>query len=495
VVAFTYRGHGYKIDDPVNDPFENVVGGSAPQAGDLVIWTAYCWGQFPAATFNEPEGFRWWWWDEDDTGFSEGYLILVASNVYDAGDLSSPPDIIIADDFNCNWFAFTPDGPFTFIDFVTGDGAGGTGYTSGNPAPISIDATGKTGPGFIVSVHGAWEPNNTVDGVWTGDTPDYDAYQVTAGDTALNSLVKHYADGVSGPDLTIDMPDEGSDNWQVAVGFWVEPTAMVHNLSASSIDGAAPVLDSPSVSQNHALAADGIAVAPVVDAASLSQNYALAASSIDGAAVVLGTPPLSVGHPLLADGVLGAAPVIDAPPLTIVVAITASDLVGAAPVLDTPAMAQKLALGAMPIVGAAPVLDEAAFSEAHALLATSIAGAAAVLDTPPMTLVEQLAAVGISVAPVLDAPALTVVHPLVADGIAVGPVLDAPPMSQVYALLADGIAVAPLVNNAALIVLRGLFVWQNPAWVVPTVSAWHDGQWKEATGQWVYRDGMWTEVG
>jgi hypothetical protein len=112
-----------------------------------------------------------------------------------------------------------------------------------------------------------------------------------------------------------------------------------------------------------------------------------------------------------------------------------------------------------------------------------------------MTLVEQLAAVGISVAPVLDAPALTVVHPLVADGIAVGPVLDAPPMSQVYALLADGIAVAPLVNNAALIVLRGLFVWQNPAWVVPTVSAWHDGQWKEATGQWVYRDGMWKEVG
>ena len=183
-----------------------------------------------------------------------------------------------------------------------------------------------------------------------------------------------------------------------------------HALSGGDLTGAAPVLDSPALSQAHALSGGDLAgSAPALDAPALSQAHALSGGDLVGAAPVLDAPSLSQAQALSGGALIGAAPVLDSPALSLAGthALSGGDLLGAAPVLDSPALSQVHALAGGALAGSGPVLDSPALVQAHALATGDLLGASPVLDAPALRQVHALVALDLlGAAPVLDSPAL-----------------------------------------------------------------------------------------
>src|SRR5690606_411029 len=115
------------------------------------------------------------------------------------------------------------------------------------------------------------------------------------------------------------------------------PTA--DELSATGIDTGAPTIDSPTLSQVHALAAGALSTgAPTASAPALSQTHILSATGIAAGAPTLGAPVLGQVHALTVSGIATAAPDVASPALGQVHALAAPGITTGAPVLDNPAL-------------------------------------------------------------------------------------------------------------------------------------------------------------
>tara|TARA_R110000772_G_scaffold99174_1_gene198762 strand:- start:37454 stop:38143 length:690 start_codon:yes stop_codon:yes gene_type:complete len=211
-LTLTTRGYGWEEGDRTPG-YGTVVSGSAPSAGDLVIW----------------HGFTY---DTDSIG-GGGWTVLgteyVAYNrcallykIITASDISSPPTLCVAGfDWAWQWHAFEPSVPISIRN---------TGFTSsgsdGNPSSMNLNESAEASPGVILSGHSSYDGTPTSGNTsWSGATPDTTTTaigtQYGPGE-GLTRFKLYGEEGSFGDSVTADMNDLGTNNIQLMCAIWVQ---------------------------------------------------------------------------------------------------------------------------------------------------------------------------------------------------------------------------------------------------------------------------------
>lgn len=278
-------------------------------------------------------------------------------------------------------------------------------------------------------------------------------------------------------------------------------------LTASELTASAPVLDTPTIGQEHVLtAAELAASAPVLDAATLGQTHALSADELTGSAPTLESPTIAEVHVLTADEISSGTPVLDSPTIGQTHALTADEISSGTPALDAAAIGQEHALTADEISSGTPVLDSPTLAEgSHALTADELTAGTPTLESPTIGQVHALTATELDAgAAVLDTPTIGQVHTLTADELLSGtptleqptlaedtdnltasdlqagtPALETPALGQAHALAADEItATAPVLGSPTLAEVHALaadeIVAGTPVLDSPTLGTIHN---------------------
>jgi hypothetical protein len=241
-----------------------------------------------------------------------------------------------------------------------------------------------------------------------------------------------------------------------------------HALAATDTEAQAPTLGTPAIGQGHALAADDLeAGSPVLGTPtleSISTIDNLTAADLEAGSPVLGTPTIGQTHALTAAGLEAQAPVLGEPELQSVAGLdnlTAADLEAGAPTLGTSTLGQVHALAADDTETQAPTLGSPTIGQTHALTAADLVAGAPVLGEPELQSVaglDNLTAADLEAgSPVLGTPTIGQVHALGAVTTTTGlPVLGEPTLGQTHELTAADLeAGAPVLGEPALIIGGG----------------------------------------
>lgn len=217
------------------------------------------------------------------------------------------------------------------------------------------------------------------------------------------------------------------------------------NLTPVGIITGAPTLDSPALSQAHALAGDGLATAaPAVGAPAIGQSHALTADDAAALPPSLTAPALTQMHELAGNGVTAEPPALGAAAVEQTHVLTAAGPTSGAPVPGTPSLG-AVALTAEDVALGAPVLPSPGLEQTHVLAAASVALGAPVLSAPGVSQTHALGAEEVLLGgPGLGAPSLGSVATLAADNLVLGaPVVEATVLSQTHELAGDDVATGP----------------------------------------------------
>jgi hypothetical protein len=207
------------------------------------------------------------------------------------------------------------------------------------------------------------------------------------GDLTLLSTGNLYQAGV-GPGADSDVPVtdiEGDSRSGVSCDIGADEyvsTGGGDSLAAQDTTTGAPELESPTITQVHALVAQDTATGAVVlESAAITQAHALTGQAIATGAPLLDTPSADA---------------------TATEELTAVDVSVGAPVLETPELSQHHGLAAANINTGAAILEVAALTQRHTFTAVPIATAAAELEAPAVLQTHALAATTITLgAPVV----------------------------------------------------------------------------------------------
>lgn len=198
--AITWDGMPPALD------YDTVTAGEAPQVGDLVVWLVS--GQ---VTYTEQSG----WTTVDETVYESLVTRIAFMKVVDSADLASPTSPLSGgsgSDGAAHWFA---------IRNFTGTPAHGNFVSDSEPGAkppaLDFDLSAVAGPLVVLSWFSILEDSVLTSPKWIGDTPTAEVSTIF-----VMSLAAVYDEGETGPDLQLDMADEGSIN--VLGGFEVHFT-------------------------------------------------------------------------------------------------------------------------------------------------------------------------------------------------------------------------------------------------------------------------------
>jgi hypothetical protein len=225
-IVLTQKGYGYEPtagaagDSPYDLAldYNNVVGGEAPEAGDLVMW--FTWALSTANPTNDLAASGW----ASDTVTLAGTTsrhVGAFAKVIEADDLSSPPEAITDSSADAAgfWAAFSvPSGEDTTAVFgLAGNYGGGSA-----PSDVGVDASGATGLLLIVAL--ATGTDGAIQLAWAGATEDV-SFEVDNLDTGnfvnvdFRAAFKAYPLDAAGDSVTLSKGDDDSEN--SLAGFYV----------------------------------------------------------------------------------------------------------------------------------------------------------------------------------------------------------------------------------------------------------------------------------
>ncbi len=199
-VAFKGAGWNRVSAATLPSSYGNVISGSAPAAGDFVLWM--CVGENTSGTYASPSG-----WTRNVTSNT---TVAAFSKIAAAGDISSPPSLHTGGDgvMVAMWICYTVQSVTTTTHFsYTGQGS-----NTSAPSNQSIAASGATGP--LISASLGTGTDGSIGLGWSGATASQSpsAANIGGGTQDVIAFVKTYANGVSGEAITASKPDDGSFN-------------------------------------------------------------------------------------------------------------------------------------------------------------------------------------------------------------------------------------------------------------------------------------------
>lgn len=208
-LLLTQKGYGYAQSvggtGNVTLGYGTVSSGSAPVAGDLVVWTVYAYDN-AAQAINDLTGSGW----TQDRRYIAGSLCSsVLTKVVVAGDVSSPPTGVTAPTAGsvAAWVAYTITGSVSALTVNNHDSE----FSSASaPASDIQNSTTIPGESYSITVACGGGSDDNIGLNWSGATPDF-SFQRTNIDSGID--VKF--DGVlvlGGANVTISKDDDGTLN-------------------------------------------------------------------------------------------------------------------------------------------------------------------------------------------------------------------------------------------------------------------------------------------
>jgi len=175
--------------------YDTVVSGNGPEVGDLVVWMIAAVG----GTWGDPSG-----WTVIDNATGTFIRRVAMWKVVDAADLATPISPIgSASGMTAHWYAVR-----NFAGTPVAANFADNTPTNGDPAAVDLDFSAVAGPMLAFSWHSSVAGANLFTPAWIGADPDVEQ----SGDSNMTSFAALIEEGAFGPDLQVDMGDEGFDN-------------------------------------------------------------------------------------------------------------------------------------------------------------------------------------------------------------------------------------------------------------------------------------------
>ena len=209
-ITLAQKGYGYvegaSSTANLTLGYGTVSGGSAPAAGDLVVWIVYALDN-TAQAIDDLTGSGW----SQDRRYVSGLLCSsVLAKVVVAGDVSSPPTGVTAPTSYsaAMWVAYTVTGTVSTLTVTNHDSEYGSGSA---PASDAQDSTAVPDDEYAITVAFGGGNDGTIGLNWSGATPDV-AFQVSnlGGSTTDVEFAAELSLG--GASITISKDDDGALN-------------------------------------------------------------------------------------------------------------------------------------------------------------------------------------------------------------------------------------------------------------------------------------------
>jgi hypothetical protein len=219
IIILTQKGYGTAkgANETANLTlnYGTVGSGSAPVAGDLVIWHVWAFDT-GASPINSLTGSGWSQSSvinpSSDAIYMRGYAKVLV-----AGDISSPPTAVTSPEQGAvgAWVAYTVTGkPVTTLTFAGEAGERGSGLSYVNAVSnVSLNMSSVDGPAFASTM--LTGSDGSVNQGWTGATPDGSQSANDFGFTGVMDYThywKVYADSIVGDNITAVGGDNGAIN-------------------------------------------------------------------------------------------------------------------------------------------------------------------------------------------------------------------------------------------------------------------------------------------
>lgn len=213
-LSLTQKGYGYIESESTGNltmSYANVQSGSAPSAGDLVVWMVGA-VDTSAQAINDMSGSSW----TQSRGYSNPICASVLAKVVTADDVASPGTVVTAptDGAAAMWIAYTVSGSVSSL------GAGGVSIVyggTGDPGDASLDASSFTRAVLLSFGLASGTPSLA----WTGATADiqFTRTNVTYVGGSVSGDWEWMAKlSAPGDSITVQKGDDGSAN-TIGVGY------------------------------------------------------------------------------------------------------------------------------------------------------------------------------------------------------------------------------------------------------------------------------------
>jgi len=195
--------------------YGTVGSGSAPAAGDLVVWHVWAYDE-GGSPLNSLTGSGWSQSSvinpNSDPIYMRGYAKVIVS-----GDVSSPPTAITGPQKGGvgAWVAYTVTGkPVETLTLSAAAGAQGAGISFNDAvASVGLDMSAISGPAFASTM--LTGSDGSINQGWTGATPDGSQSQSDFGFDGIMDFThywKAYQDSIAGDNITAVGGDNGAIN-------------------------------------------------------------------------------------------------------------------------------------------------------------------------------------------------------------------------------------------------------------------------------------------
>lgn len=194
--------------------YGTVDGGSAPAAGDLVVWMVFG-GDNTAQPIVDLTGSGW---AQARTYIGTAWGASILGKVLVAGDISGPPTVVSAPNTfggSASWVAYTVSGTIATLTANALTLNIGSGGGANAPADIVIDSSALSSPD--VAVTGCFGHSNGAGNTqtWTGATPDVDVeFQTYVGAPTRDRYM--FGEDIGGVNITFHKDDNGGGNSNAA---------------------------------------------------------------------------------------------------------------------------------------------------------------------------------------------------------------------------------------------------------------------------------------
>lgn len=188
--------------------YGTVVGGSAPDAGDFVVWVVIAYNSGDPRNDLTGSG----WTQSNHAVQSSTYWSSVLAKIVSAGDISSPPTIVTAPDLGAVgfWVAYTKTGSHSSISipFNTYKQA-----SAAAPTNTRVPASGIDGPLVVVGL-GSGDDGTPTLTLSSGEDGSQSATNLMLSGT-MDFLHKWKLYSTTGADVTVSKSDDGNANSSV----------------------------------------------------------------------------------------------------------------------------------------------------------------------------------------------------------------------------------------------------------------------------------------
>jgi len=208
-ITLVQKGYGYvegtSSSADLTLSYGTVSGGSAPAAGDLVVWIVYALDN-TAQAINDLTGSGW---TQDRRYVSTLLCSSVLAKVVVAGDISAPPTGVTAPTSysSAMWVAYTVTGTISTLAVTNHQSEYGNASA---PSSQAQDSSAVPDDEYAITVAFGGGNDDTIGLNWTGATPDIAFQRSNFGGT---TDIKYGAElTLGGASITISKDDDGALN-------------------------------------------------------------------------------------------------------------------------------------------------------------------------------------------------------------------------------------------------------------------------------------------